>query len=192
MNDDFFFGSVVTPENFFSPGGVSRVFLSPSSMPVGDPAGRGLASEWGGMNASRLLEREFGRVVRQKSRHTPMSLRVSVLREIEERFSHAFGSVRCSQFRGPEDIAPVSCLYPHYALVTGRAVPSSIRYGYFDLNRKSSLQRLRSIVRGAGLQVFCLNDTGYGETPILEQSSNEEALRALLSSIYPWKSPWEA
>lgn len=191
MNDDFFFGGVVAPENFFSPGGVSRIFLSPSSMPVGDPAGRSIASEWGGMNASGLLEGEFGRVVRQKSRHTPMSLRVSVLREIEELFSRAFVNVRSSQFRGPGDIAPVSGLYPHYALVTGRAVTSGIRYGYFDLNSKSSLKRLRSVVRGAGVQVFCLNDTSSVATPVHEQLENEEVLKNFLSGMYPWKSPWE-
>lgn len=192
MNDDVFFGGVVAPENFFTSGGLSRAFLSPSSMPIGDPADRDRASEWGGMNASRLIEAEFGRVIRQKARHTPMALRVSVIKEMEERFSGTFEQIRSSQFRDPSDIAPLSYLYPNYSLLTGRSVISDIRYGYFNIDNESSLRKMRSAVRsGSGLQVFCLNDTGSSDAFPLSWHAKEKHIRDFLNGMYPWKSPWE-
>ncbi|ADH86499.1 stealth family protein [Desulfurivibrio alkaliphilus] len=190
MNDDFFFGAPTRPEDFFTVTGLSKVFFSTSLLPVGSPESREKASEWGAMNVSALLEEALGRVVRRKIKHTPLPIRRSVMREIEDRFPEAFARVRQAQFRSSQDIAPLTSFYVNYAIATGAAVNVNITYAYLDIGDPLAKRRIQSFLRSRGRKVFCLNDTEEYEGG-MSWEEKDGLVRYFLNSLYPWPSPWE-
>ena len=133
LNDDVFLGRPVTPELFFTPGGLARFFPSRTVVDAGprrpdDPPVNSAAK-----NNRRLIQEAFGRVLTRKMMHTPHPSRCSVITEIEERFADDVAATASHQFRHPDDISLLSSLQQYYAYLTGRAAPGDIRYMYADL-----------------------------------------------------------
>ncbi|HET9518379.1 MAG TPA: stealth conserved region 3 domain-containing protein, partial [Actinoplanes sp.] len=159
LNDDVFFGRPVTPELFFTPGGLTRFFPSNAvvdSAPV-DPADAPVNSA--GKNNRALIKQAFGRVLTRKMMHTPHPSRRSVIAEIEQRFPEQVAATAAHQFRHPDDIALLSSLQQYYAYLTGRATAGEIKYMYTDLADPATPFRLAELLRRRHLDVFCLNDT---------------------------------
>jgi hypothetical protein len=189
LNDDVFFGRPVTPDMFFTSGGLTRFFPSPTAlMGSGPRTDDDLPVNAAAKNSRTLIERTFGVRVTRKMRHTPHPCRRSVLAELEQRFPAEVAATARHQVRHPEDLALPSSLHHFWAWLTGRGVPSPIGYHYLDLGEPETPIRLAKLLRHRNVDVFCLNDTDA--TPAIAHQQ-AELLREFLPAYFPFASPYE-
>ncbi|WP_344265654.1 stealth family protein [Streptomyces sodiiphilus] len=188
LNDDVFFGRLTLPQNFFLGNGLPRFFLSKAHIPHGLPSPDDVPVSVAGKNNRALLEERFGAVITQKMKHVPHALRRSVLQEIEEEFSDRHRATAANRFRDLDDLSVTSSLHHYYAFLTGRAIPSSIRYDYFDLAHPHTPTRLGRMLAARNRVVFCLNDTVSDETDLDTQLS---VMEPFLRAYFPFPSPYE-
>jgi hypothetical protein len=188
-NDDMFFARPVSPEMFFSPGGITRFIEATTRIGLGanSPERSGFENA-ARVNRALLLER-FGRVTTRHLEHAPTPLRRSVLYEMEREFAADFSRTAASPFRSSTDISVTNSLYHYYALMTGRAVVQpNARVTYVETTLKSSLRQMKALLRDRSQDFFCLNDGSAPEISIEERLS---AVLAFLNSYYPIPAPWE-
>ncbi|WP_040798267.1 stealth family protein [Nocardia higoensis] len=188
-NDDMFFARPVRPSMFFTPGGISR-FVE-ADLRIGPGTGNERRS--GYENAARvnraLLAQRFGHVITRHLEHTPVPLRRSVLREMEEQFPEDFARTSHSRFRAATDISVTNSLYHYYALFTGRAVPQeAARFRYVDTTLRKGLALLDEIAERRDLDFFCLNDSSF---PEITESERVREVSRFLSDYFPDPAPWE-
>lgn len=158
LNDDLFFGRVTSPGLFFLANGVTNFHLSKATLPTGTDLSE-LAHEGARRNSAELLRTEFGRMATRAFYHVPNAQRRSLLYELEERHPDVFRQNSGSPFRSAEDYEVNSWLYHYYAFFTERAVPGSIRYGYFDVSRPDTTARMEKLLQQRDVDTFCINDT---------------------------------
>ncbi|WP_052359553.1 stealth family protein [Actinoplanes friuliensis] len=188
LNDDVFLGRPVSPDLFFTPGGLTRFFPSTAlvdsapRLPTDPPA------DSAGKNNRELIREAFGRVLTRKMMHTPHPSRRSVIAEIEERFAEHIDATASHQFRHPDDVSLLSSLQQYYAYLTGRAVQGSIDYKYADLAAPATPFKLAELLRHRNLDAFCLNDTDSDEALACEQAA---LLADFLPAYLPFVSPFE-
>lgn len=183
-NDDVFFGRPVTPQTFFTSGGNSRLFLSVHRVDSGPPLADEPPVVSAGKNNRAVNEREFGRFLKQKTKHTPHAARRSVLEEIERRCPEEVLGTARRQFRSPADISMMSSLQHYWAYLTNRAVLGDIKY----IADPATPVRLAHALQHRNNEVFCLNDTDAEGLPVREQAA---LLQEFLPAYYPFRSPYE-
>jgi hypothetical protein len=188
LNDDVFFGRPVSPDLFFLANGLSAFFLSEARVDLGPPSAADPPVCSAAKNNRALVAEDFGRLLVQKLKHTPIPQRRSILREIEDRYAEPVTETSRHQFRDPRDVSLASSLYHYYAFSTGRAVPGSIRYLYADICARDTPLRLRRLLRRRDLDTFCLNDTDAAEADLPDQLS---MLTEFLASYFPSRSTFE-
>lgn len=186
LNDDVCIGAPVIPSQFFLANGISKFFPSTALVPFGDPTDSDIPSSAAGKNNRALIRREFGTLITHKMKHVAHALRRSVLYEIEDRFPDAHRSTASNRLRDSTDISVTSSLHHYYAFHTGRAVPGSIRYAYFDLGAKDTPIRLRDLLTKRNFHIFCVNATVDGN-----DSVQRTVLVPLLKAYFPVPSPFE-
>jgi Stealth protein CR2, conserved region 2/Stealth protein CR3, conserved region 3/Stealth protein CR1, conserved region 1/Stealth protein CR4, conserved region 4 len=185
FNDDVLLARPVTPDLFFTAGGLTRFFPSPSLV---DPAPRGPGdrpADAAAKNNRRLIEETFGRVLTRKMMHTPHPARRSVLAEIESRFAEPVRGTAEHRFRHPDDVSVLSSLQQYYAYLTGRAVPGAIRHRYADLADPSTPLKLATLLRDRDVDTLCLNDVDSPDT------TPGSLLAEFLPVFLPFPSPFE-
>jgi UDP-glucose 4-epimerase len=188
-NDDMFFARPISPEMFFSPGGVTRFIEATTRIGLGanSPARSGFENS-ARVNRALLLER-FGRVTTRHLEHAPTPLRRSVLFEMEREFSDDFARTAASPFRSATDISVTNSLYHYYALMTGRAVVQpNARVKYVETTLASSLRQMTALLRHRNQDFFCLND---GSAPEISVETRMAAVLEFLNSYFPIPAPWE-
>ncbi|MEU7582708.1 stealth conserved region 3 domain-containing protein [Streptomyces sp. NPDC041068] len=189
FNDDMFLGRPTTPETFFLSNGLARFFWSSASVPAlpVSPGDEGYLAA--AKNNRELLRRAFGRTTTHSFFHAPYALRRSVLAEITERFPEETAATARSRFRSHGDLALVSSLHPHYAYLTGRAVPAGIAYDFVDIGDRADHARLGRLLQSRDKTAFCI-----GESPDSGMADTEMALaiRSFLTAYFPVRSPYEA
>jgi hypothetical protein len=188
-NDDMFFARPVSPDMFFSPGGITKFIEAKTRIGLGTNSPERSGFE----NAARvnraLLRGRFGRVTTRHLEHAPTPLRRSVLLEMEQEFAADFARTAASPFRSETDISVTNSFYHYYALMTGRAVvQTGARVKYVETTLKSSLRQMRSLLRSRREDFFCLND---GSEPEISIETRLEAVLAFLNSYFPIAAPWE-
>ncbi|HET9517590.1 MAG TPA: stealth family protein [Actinoplanes sp.] len=188
LNDDVFFGHPVTPELFFTPGGLTRFFLSNAVVDSAPVDASDAPVNSAGKNNRALIKQAFGRVLTRKMMHTPHPSRRSVIAEIEQRFASHVQATAAHQFRHPDDIALLSSLQQYYAYLTGRATAGEIKYMYTDLADPATPFRLAELLRRRHLDVFCLNDTDSDSRTAAVQA---QVLGEFLPAYFPFRSPFE-
>jgi hypothetical protein len=188
VNDDVFFGQPLQPGFFFTASGQTRFFPSPYRVDAGDPVPGEAPVMSAGKNNRRIIEREFGRYVPHKVKHTPHAARRSVLAEIEAKYPEPVAATSSHQFRHPDDIAMLSSLQQHWSFLTGRAVFGNLEFTYRDLADPRTPKRLGRILRRRPVQLFCLNDTDSSGVSAEEQA---KVLNDFLPKYYPFPSPYE-
>lgn len=185
LNDDFFFGRTVSPEQFFTPAGQPRFFPSRVQIDPGEPKSEDLSVTVAAKNNRSLLEREFGRTITLKLQHAPYAHTVRALRNLETAFPEVFANNVAARFRSPSDHSILSGLAQRVGEVTGQTVASTISYNYADLSSPDLKLRLDAWVRSKPHDVFCLNDTG----PVAEEINT--IVENFLNAYYPLPSAFE-
>lgn len=179
FNDDVVLGEPSTPEDFFTPGGLLRVALSPQGvhgdLPVMDSA----------RNNRELLSQLTGTLMDRRYKHVPHAQSKSLAFELEDAIADRLGDTRTHRFRDPEDVSFASSLLLSFAVATGRAVPSEFSYSYIDLGEGNAVRRLGGLVKQGGRLVNCFNQVGN------MTERNRRALAKALEALWPWASPWE-
>jgi hypothetical protein len=188
LNDDVFLGRPVTPDLFFTSGGLTRFFPSGALVDSAPRSDSDAPVNSAGKNNRKLIQEAFGRVLTRKMMHTPHPSRRSVINEIEQRFAEHVEATAAHQFRHPDDIALLSSLQQYYAYLTGRATPGDIRYLYTDLANPDTPFKLARLLRNRHLDAFCLNDTDSDAGSAAEQA---ELLADFLPAYLPFVSPFE-
>ena len=188
-NDDMFFGRPVSPDMFFSPGGLTKFIEADTRIGLGtsNPARSGFE------NAARvnraLLQERFGRVTTRHLEHTAVPLRKSVLLEMEREFADEFRRTSASPFRSATDISVTNSFYHYYALMTGRAVvQTAARVRYVDTTVREGLRELRRLLKRRSYDFLCLNDGSFPEVDAAERAT---AVVSFLDDYFPIAAPWE-
>lgn len=188
-NDDMFFGRPLSPDMFFSPGGVTKFVEATTRVGLGgnDPSRSGFE------NAARvnraLLQERFGRITTRHLEHSAAPLRKSVMFELEDEFAEAFARTTASPFRSATDISVTNSFYHYYALMTGRAVvQTQARVRYIETTLRSALKAMRRLLKRRDADMFCLNDGSKPEIGVEERTT---AVIDFLERYFPFPAPWE-
>ncbi|NUT57897.1 MAG: sugar phosphotransferase [Agromyces sp.] len=188
-NDDMFFGRPVSPDLFFSPGGITKFVEATTRIGLGDtdPARSGFE------NAARvnraLLRERFGKVTTRHLEHCAAPLRRSVMADLEAAFPEDFRRTAASRFRAATDISVTNSLYHYFALLTGRAVvQTDARVKYVETTLKRALPAMRRLLKRRDMDMFCLNDGSFPEISVEERTA---AVIDFLERYFPFPAPWE-
>lgn len=183
MNDDFLFGRRVVKDQFFTGNGLAKFFLS-RALISSDAL---LTVDRAAQNTQQLIRETFGRVVTQKIKHAPYSLRRSVLYEIEERFPAAVEGTLKATFRSSSDLPIASSFHHYYGYMTGRAVPSDLQSRYVDVGSESFEVEAARLARRRNYDTVCVNDTLK-----LVSHSRDQLIRDFLHQLQPNAASWES
>jgi len=188
-NDDMFFGRPVTPEMFFTSGGVSKFVEASTRIGLGSTA----LERSGFENAARvnreLLRDHYGVTITRHLEHCAAPLRVSILEELNREFPTDFARTAASAFRASTDISVTNSLYHYFALHTGRAVlQTKARVKYVDTTMLVGLRDMDKLLRTRSQDMFCLND---GSFPEISNEVRAEAVRSFLDRYFAIAAPWE-
>lgn len=188
-NDDMFFGRLVEPEMFFTPGGITKFVECDVRIGAG-PARLARSGHDNALRVNRaLLDERFGRSIVRDLEHCAAPLRRSVLGELEQTFPDDFARTAASRFRAATDISVTNSLYHYYALLTGRAIASTEpRVRYAQTTMAAGLRRAEQLAERADVDMFCLNDGGEAEVP---EDVRVRSVQATLERLFPVRAPWE-
>ncbi|WP_341926429.1 stealth conserved region 3 domain-containing protein [Nocardioides psychrotolerans] len=186
FNDDFFLARPVHPETFFSPAGLSACYFSATTIGLTDTpdAPPYLKAAWNNRN---LLFDAFGQVTTNNLAHAPYPHRVSVLREIAERFAEPVAATARSPFRSDTDVAMLSSLAQHYGLLTGTSYVATADLEFVNL-ANNDVDRQLSLTLARDQDFICLGDH---HDHALRQSTLDELLAAWYPAYFPVPAPWE-
>ena len=186
LNDDFFFARRCVPEDFFSIGGIGKLYFSNRYLDARPPNPEGRATVACHKTTRDLLEARFGLSCAQKFQHAPHAMRKSVWERIETEFSDALARVRHNRVRAHDDLA-LALLYGYYALFTGHAQKGRIRYAYIEIGTDDidlGFARLEE----RRMKVFCLNDCDDADGV---SAQDEQRIREVLQLRFPVPAAWE-
>lgn len=188
-NDDMFFARPLSPELFFTPGGITRFMLSPNRIGLGESDLERSGFENSARVNRRLLWDRFGVFTTRHLEHSAAPLRRSVLAELEQEFAADFSATAASTFRAAGNISVTNSLYHYYALLTGRAAMHADGKGiYVDTTSTDGLASLTQVLARRSADFLCLNDGSAGDaTP----DQRREQVTEFLEKYFPFKAPWE-
>lgn len=188
-NDDMFFGRPLSPDMFFTAGGITRFMLSPNRIGLGESDAERSGFENAARVNRRLLWDRFGTFTTHHLEHSAAPLRNSVLAELEQEFAAEFAATAASTFRAAENISVTNSLYHYYALLTGRAVMHADGLGiYVDTASTAGLASLGKILAERCADFLCLNDGSSGDAA---PDQRRELVTDFLEKYFPIKAPWE-
>lgn len=186
INDDVFFGRDLGPERFFTPTGLAKVSPSNNRRPFGDATLLDEPHFNLTRNIRRVLKERFGITVSRAIKHTPHPQLKSVHREMEAEFTAEYEQTWASPFRDHRDIV-ADQLHHYYAQITGKAIPTSLRYHYINILDNQYRLVMENTLRLRDRDTFCINDAPVdGAQPIDDQFVTE-----FLESYFPVKSSFE-
>ncbi|MGP5524288.1 stealth conserved region 3 domain-containing protein [Glutamicibacter arilaitensis] len=186
INDDVFFGRDVVPEQFFTPTGIAKVSPSNNRRPFGESTLLDEPHLNLTRNIRRLLKERFGVTVSRAIKHTPHPQLKSVHFEMEAEFRDEYEKTWASPFRDHRDLVSDQ-LHHYYAQITGRAIPTRLRYHYINILDDQYRLVMENTLRLRDRDTFCINDAPVpGATPI-----DDEFINQFLESYFPVKSDFE-
>lgn len=186
INDDVFFGRDLGPERFFTPTGIAKVSPSNNRRPFGESTLLDEPHFNLTRNIRRLLKERFGVTVSRAIKHTPHPQLKSVHFAMEADFKKEYEQTWASPFRDHRDIV-ADQLHHYYAQITGRAIPTRLRYHYINILDDNYRLTMENTLRLRDRDTFCINDAPVaGATPI-----EDEFVTQFLESYFPIKSDFE-
>lgn len=190
LNDDVFIGRPLTPEHFFTPNGLARIFPSEHNIPchIADFSDRPINAA--NQQTQALVERRFSGYPTHKLQHAPFALKRSVLDRMEKLYAGDFEATACSRFRAPSDISVAASLFAYHALNTLEAVPGVLKARYIDINDPLFPVLIAPFSRLARdkYDTFCLNEIEDGSMP---PRLRDYLVAKFVSRRFPDPSPFE-
>jgi hypothetical protein len=188
-NDDMFFGRAVTPDMFFSPGGVTKFVEATTRIGLGSSTPQRSGFE----NAARvnraLLSERFGITITRHLEHCAAPLTKRVMTQLAEEFPEEFRRTAASRFRSATDVSVTNSLYHYYALATGSAVvQTEAKVKYVDTTMREGLVAMQKLLAKRNVDMFCLNDGSFPEISAEERAAE---VGAFLEDYFPISAPWE-
>ena len=190
LNDDMVLTRPLEPENFFHPNGIGKFFQSNALVDHAGRAAGDIASTTAAKNARRLLGERYGVTFSRKFFHTAAALTVSGLAELEATFPDVVDRSRQAAFRTVEDVALAGSFYLNWAFVTGRAVPSRIRYAYIDPGAPDARERLGMLLRKRVFDAICVNDGSTAQT-LEQRRQTDRLIREFFAEYLPVPGTFE-
>ncbi|MDQ6753542.1 MAG: stealth family protein [Actinomycetota bacterium] len=188
-NDDMFFGRPVSPDMFFTPGGITKFIEAATRIGLGENDAERSGFENAARVNRRLLWNRFGRITTRHLEHSAAPLRRSLMAELEREFPEEFSATAASTFRAADNISVTNSLYHYYGLLTGRAaVQTRAKVRYIDTTARSGLNYLSKLLAKRNMDFFCLNDGSFPEVPADERA---RLVTDFLEKFFPIKAPWE-
>ena len=189
LNDDVFFGRLLTAKAFFHANGLAKFFPSRTGqVGLGPPDPRDSPLVNTGKRNRELIEGRFGRCPVSVFRHAAHPQLRSVMFEMEDEFAEAFARTASHRFRSIDDVSVAAALHHDYAYLTRRAVPGELRYAYVDIGDRTQARHLEEKIPWQALDVFCLNDRGPGD---IEPEAQRAAIFSFLEAYFPHPSEFE-
>jgi hypothetical protein len=188
MNDDFFFGGVCGPENFFHSNGVAKLPFSDSRVQPYNIYPDSEEYIVADKNAIELFGRYLDFSAAPLLVHSPYPARVSILQEMEELFSEQFQMCARARFRSQNDVRPIAFMFPHYAYWKGIAVPSTIKNRYLALWKPNIRAQLDAVLNSRRYKTFCINDVGVKDE---SRGNVDQLVSRFLEDYFPYKSSFE-
>lgn len=192
-NDDFFLVKPVSALDFFYSNGIAKLRLEKFGNVNGYVRKDDPDYLNGARNSNALLERDFGKFTTQLHTHSPQSMRVDVLDEMNERYSVEFERTMQNKFRASDDIAVTGYLYHHFAILSGKALDST--------DRTELIQQNHNFVRKIDNIITLNQENNYNRLPLSvclndgnDSHLNEEwnaSLESFLDALYPYPSGFE-
>lgn len=160
FNDDFFINEDLPRSYFFSTSDMPNANLEDYGTVNGDV----LQSDKDYLNAARncvsLIKTAFQRAPTRLHKHSPYALKVSFLRELEEKYPNEFERTRRAKFRSSTDISIVSFLFHHFVYLAGCGTQKGYRTQLIKNSSSSYKRDLKEMQEGTGVRTFCINDGG--------------------------------
>jgi len=192
-NDDFLLIKPTTKDDFFFPNGIAKVRLEKYGnvnglTKEGDPDYLNAAR-----NSNKLLELEFKKTTTQLHTHSPQSMRIDILTQMEEKYADKFSETMKNKFRTYKDIAVTGYFYHHYAILSGNALQCDTRTELIQQNHdfQKKLKKLVLLKEGNKIKELpmsvCLND---GADSHLNETWNLEVI-SFLNTFFHNKSKYE-
>ena len=188
MNDDFFFGKMCEPSDFFQSNGVAKIPYSDTCLNAADIDDTSEEYIIADKNALALFVDEYGFKASDLLIHSPYPARVSLLKEIETTFANAFEKCERQKFRSKEDLRPIAFMFPHLAYARGMATAANISNRYLALWKPTIKDQLTGVLKTRKYKTFCINDVGI---PDARKKTTEKAVQNFLQNYFPRKSSFE-
>jgi len=188
MNDDFFFGKMCEPSDFFQSNGVAKIPYSDTCLNAADIDDTSEEYIIADKNALALFVDEYGFKASDLLIHSPYPARVSLLKEIETTFANAFEKCERQKFRSKEDLRPIAFMFPHLAYARGMATAANISNRYLALWKQTIKDQLTGVLKTRKYKTFCINDVGI---PDARKKTTEKAVQNFLQNYFPRKSSFE-
>ncbi len=185
FNDDFFLGRPLTPEAFFTAGGLPKVFTAPG--PIGVPGSDDPPFEGAAALNRALLHERFGATITQHLLHIPYPLTRSLLGEAVHTFPTQVERTARARFRSSTDVSLVSSLAPHFGMLAGTAVESLLPTRFVDASRPN-LPGVLSDLLDRELHTFCIGDHHAYALP---HDEVDRLLAGFFDQYFPVRAPWE-
>lgn len=185
-NDDILLIKPLDPYVFFHHNGIAKLRMEPygnvnGNLTEGEPDYLNAAR-----NGTRLLEQAFLQTPTQLHTHSPQSMRVDVLQEMNEKYKNDFDRTIHNKFRDIHDISVTSYFYQHYALLSGRALQADEKTEMVierhDYKKKLNLIKSKNINKDYATMPIsvCIND---GADSYLNEEWNFEVTSFLESFL---------
>lgn len=159
FNDDVFVTEPSYWHDFFDESGRSIAYLEPYGM-VHDGNLFDSTREFlpPAINSQRILADFFpSSKALRLHKHTPHSLKKSVLEEIDKLIPERLAQTRAARIRSMEDINLTSFFYHHFALASGAAVKGDVSY---LIVRPENIKKITDEKGIRGYKFLCFNDGG--------------------------------
>ncbi len=183
VNDDVFFGKELEAEAFFLANGMTKFFLSKSTLPYGtsEPP----AHESARRNVVALLEEQFGVSPSRNFFHTPVPQSKELMLSLEAKYPEIFMKTWSHQLRSSEDYEINGWLHHYFGYLDRKTLPGRIVYDYFSTDDPNLGRRLESLLASKNVETFCINDApGASELDLAYVAD-------WLERYFPVPAPWE-
>lgn len=189
FNDDVLLTRPISPDLFFYPNGISKVFWSRAQIDFSPRKKTENSSTIAAKNALRILSERNDLYFNRKFYHAPAALRKSICHKLESEFPLEYAATRASRFRSDSDIAAAGSFYFNYGLSRGHVVPGRIRYDYIDPSTLDGRQRMARLLANRNYDCVVINDGASTEDEF--HYEDDSYIGNSLSELLPIKAPWE-
>jgi len=185
VNDDIFFGRPMSPNVFFTGSGAVKYSLAKAH--YAEATNPRLAVNLAAKLNAELIESKYGKTTSLKFKHVAHPQLRSIHELIRESFTAEVQSTARHKFRHVEDVSVPSSLAHYVAAAEGVGVPADVDYSYVDLGGDHLPMKLYRLVRGRGMQMFCLNEVAS----VSEKEKRGRLTKRVLDALFPFKSSYE-